>query len=220
MTNNINTKDYWDDRFSSRDWEDKSGRLQTENFAKGQLKYFNIPENFTGTILDFGCGLGDAMPIYKQRFPKAKLIGLDISQSAIEKCNMKYGHIASFMQGDYSNVPQVDIIISSNVFEHLSHDREIAQALISKCKRLYIIVPYREMPLCLEHVNSYDEHYFSSIGKKYEYQIFSCKGWTQEGIKGLGYGVYFKNIFRFLMRKKLHRRQMQIMFSFEGEGSS
>ncbi|MDX8412753.1 MAG: hypothetical protein R8J85_01570 [Mariprofundales bacterium] len=77
MDENINTKAYWDDRFSSGDWEEKRGRWQTESFAKGQIEHLKISSDFKGTILDFGCGLGDAMPIYRQSFPLAKLIGMD-----------------------------------------------------------------------------------------------------------------------------------------------
>ncbi len=88
--------------------------------------------------------MGDAIPIYKKNFPKAKLIGLDISGEAIKKCRDKFGDIAQFICGDYTSVPEVDIIISSNVFEHLSNDKIIAEYLLNKCKILNIIVPYKE----------------------------------------------------------------------------
>ena len=219
MSVNINTKEYWDDRFSSDDWEKKRGRWQTESFAKGQIKRLNIASDFTGALLDFGCGLGDAMPIYKENFPYAELIGMDISQSAIDKCRDKYNEIATFMQGDHSSTPEVDVIIASNVFEHLSDDRDIAKHLLSKCRYLFIVVPYKEMPLCSEHINSYDEHYFSALGK-YNYTIFPCIGWTQYGIRGLWYNVYFKNIFRFFLGKKPCSRAMQIMFRFENTSNT
>ena len=63
---NINTKEYWEKRFSTGDWEKSKGKTQTEDFAKSQVKYLNISKNFSGTILDFGCGLGDAFPVYKK----------------------------------------------------------------------------------------------------------------------------------------------------------
>jgi SAM-dependent methyltransferase len=214
MSKNINTKEYWEDRFSSRDWEKKHGRWQTESFAKEQMKHLKISSDFSGSLLDFGCGLGDAFPVYKKNFPWAKLIGIDISQSAINKCREKYGKIARFIQGDYNSIPEVDLIIASNVFEHLSDDRNIANCLLSKCKLLFIIVPYKEKPLCSEHINTYDEHYFLALGK-YDYSIFPCIGWTQYGIRGLWYNVYFKNIFRLVLGKRLIFRNMQIMFRFE-----
>ncbi len=215
MRENINTRSYWENRFSSGDWEAKQGRWQTENFARGLIPHLQIRDNFEGTLLDFGCGLGDAMPIYRKHFPKARLVGFDISQSAIDICHKRYGSIALFMQGDPDSVPNVDIIIASNVFEHLTDNREVAKCLFPKCKSLYIMVPYKEQLSFPEHINTYDENYFLEIGK-YDYKVFPCVGWSQYGIKGLWYQVYFKNLFRFLLRKPLCHRNMQIVFHFGG----
>jgi SAM-dependent methyltransferase len=214
MTDNPNTRNYWEQRFSTGDWESKGGRRQTESFATGQIPYLKIAADFDGTLLDFGCGLGDAMPVYKGKYPKARLIGMDISQSAIEMCRRKYGSIASFMHGDCASVPEVDIVIASNVFEHLSNDRQAAKSLLLKCKSLYVIVPYKEWPLFPEHVNTYDESYFSELGN-YTYRVFPCSGWSQYGLRGLWYQVYFRNLFRLLVRRPLSRRNKQILFHFK-----
>lgn len=214
---NINTKQYWEKRFSSGDWEDSKGREQTQGFARSQVKRLDIKKNFNGTILDFGCGLGDAFPIYKIKYPKAKLYGIDISEEAIKKCQKKYGNIATFFSGTEEAVPKVDIIISSNVFEHLSDDITIAKKLKEKCKTLYIIVPYREDKkgrLSNEHVNSYDENYFNSVSDQITYKTYRSKGWG-ETTKDLFYKVYFKNIGRFILGKKLRKKLKQIMFKIE-----
>lgn len=213
MNQNINSKEYWDWRFSSLDWIEKGGRQQTSGFATAQVVHFDILPDFNGEIIDFGCGLGDALPIYKQHFPNATFIGIDISQSAIDQCVEKFGNIARFIRGDYNIVPETDVIIASNVLEHLSNDREIAGHLLSKCKSLYIIVPYKEQPICSEHVNFYDEKYFSDL-KPVAVRVFPCKGWTQFGLRGLVYNVWFKNIFRYLFKRTLVRRNMQILFQF------
>jgi SAM-dependent methyltransferase len=213
MNNNINTRSYWDDRFSSGDWDEKSGRWQTENFARCQIPHFQIPNEFEGTMLDFGCGLGDAIPVYKEHFPKARLLGVDLSQSGIDKCRERYGAMASFVQGDHQSVSPADIIITSNVMEHLTNDRDVAASLLSKCKTLYIIVPYKEHPLHFEHVNTYDEHYFRDIGS-YNYTIYPCIGWSQYGVKDLWYQVYLKNVVRAFLRKPLRIREKQIIFHF------
>jgi hypothetical protein len=171
--------------------------------------------DFEGTLVDFGCGLGDAMPVYREHFPKAKLIGVDISQSAIDICRTRYGTFAAFAQGDCESVPTADVIIASNVLEHLTDDREAARCLLSKCKSLYVVVPYKEAPpLCDEHVNTYDERSFSDLGD-YDFKVFPCVGWSPFGIR-LWYHIYFKNVFRFLLRMPLRRRNMQIIFRFSG----
>lgn len=213
MSRNINTRNYWENRFSSGDWELCQGRIQTADFAMGQLPHLPIERNFNGTILDFGCGLGDAIPIYKDHFPNAKLIGMDISQSAIDKCMIKYGLIGSFFQGTVENIFDVDVIIASNVLEHLDNDKDIVRALLSKCKQLYIIVPYDEMPLCSEHINRYREDYFSEF-ENYDYKIFKCQGWSYFGFMDLYYHVYFKNILRFFLGRPLVHQRKQIIFRF------
>jgi len=210
---NINTKQYWDNRFRTGDWEKKGGELQTKKFAESQIKYFGINSDFKGTILDFGCGLGDAMPIYKKMYPNANLIGIDISEQAINKCKIKYGNIALFNIGDHNNIPKVDIIIASNVFEHLTDDISIAKSLFDKCCQLFIIVPFNEkINIDSEHINSYDETSFEKIGN-YNFVIFKSKGWSQYGFN-LIFNIYFKNVLRFLLRKKINKRAKQIIYIF------
>lgn len=207
---NINTKAYWEKRFQN-DWEKRNGRKQTENFAKSQSKYFKFDSSFNGVILDFGCGLGDAMPVYKEFFPKAKLIGIDISTIAIAKCKEKYGDIAEFLAGDITIIPEVDIIIASNVLEHLDNDIEIAKKLLKNCNQLYVTVPYKEHPLSTEHINYYDEDYFSMIGSS-ESRIFYSAGWTEYGARLIKLRIM--NLLRLFFRQPLKKRSQQIMFYF------
>jgi len=210
---NINTKSYWDNRFSNGDWESKNGRNQTMEFAKSQVSLLDIPKDFSGSILDFGCGLGDAFPIYKDVYPNAKLIGLDLSEKAIEKCRTKYGEIAEFISGDYMVVPKVDIIITSNVFEHLSNDKAISSHLKKQCDVLYIVVPYREVitQVC-EHVNSYDENSFKDLNLQF-YKIFITRGYSQYGFSLL-IDVHLKNILRPLIGRRMVKRSKQILMKF------
>jgi SAM-dependent methyltransferase len=214
MADNVNTRNYWEQRFSSGDWEAKRGRWQTQSFAKGQIPYIHLNGDFEGTLLDFGCGLGDAMPIYKESYPKAKLIGVDISQAAVDICRERYGSFAAFAQGDFSSVPEADVIITSNVLEHLDDDRTIASGLLSRCRHLYVITPYKEDPLCAEHIRSYDELHFKGVGE-YSYKVYPCAGWSQFGINDLWLQVRIKNVARFFLGRRLVRRNMQILFHFE-----
>jgi SAM-dependent methyltransferase len=217
---NINSSEYWDYRFSSGDWEEKKGRQQTLAFAKEQVARFNIPNSFSGAILDFGCGLGDAMPIYKNKYPVAHLVGVDHSEKGIAKCRHKYGHHATFIVGSFDDIPPVDVIISSNVFEHLSNDVAVAEALLRKCTRLFIIVPYREplrMAVEHEHINSYDEDSFSSLPCLRK-EVYNSAGLGRLTGVSILYQVWFKNIFRWLIRGKIWRyvAPQEIMFEIKG----
>lgn len=208
---NINTKNYWENRFGTGDWEDKGGRTQTSSFAKAQVRHFLLDKSFKGSLMDFGCGLGDAIPVYHRSYPKAKLMGIDVSESAIEKCKERYGSLADFTHGTHEECPSADVIVASNVFEHLSDDIAIARCLRNKCRELYITVPYRESPLSSEHIRSYDENYFKALGH-YDFVIFPSKGWSEYNLAFAKLKI--KNFTSALLGGAIRARNLQIMFRF------
>lgn len=156
---NLNTKFYWDDRFRSRTWS-HSGREQTRRYAESNVKQMDIESDFQGSILDFGCALGDALPVYRAAYPFASLFGSDLSTEAIVQCRKIYGQIASFDAGTYETVTPKDIVIASHVMEHITNDKLIVSHLLEHCRLLYVIVPFKENPLYHEHVNYYEEDYY------------------------------------------------------------
>ena len=205
---NINTKSYWDTRFRCGDWESRGGRRQTRFFARALARHADIPRDYSGVLLDFGCGLGDAIPVYHRWFPGAKLIGMDVSEEAIAKCRERYGQLAEFYAGDNEKVPKVGIIVASNVFEHFSGDEIIARQLLTRCRDLFILVPYREtLAAGTEHVNSYDESSFESFDVK-QRRVFGCPdgGWAR------WVDIHLKNVLRPLFRRPRAHRMEQILF--------
>jgi len=156
------------------------------------------------------------MPVYREHYRGASLIGVDITQAAITKCRQRYGDIAQFMQCDYAHIPDADVIVSCAVFEHLSNQMEVARHLLRKCSDLYTIVPYKEvLSPGAEHVNSYDETSFTELGECNS-TVFLSEGWSEYGLR-LWYHVHLKNLLRpFFGRKILHQKRM-IMFHLVGE---
>lgn len=211
---NINTLDYWNDRFGSGDWDRKGGFSQTRMFAEAQLPLLQISPATTGTVCDFGCGAGDSIPIYRTAWPDASLMGVDFSSAAIELCRSRYGDIATFICGDASSVPDVETIICSNVFEHLDDDIGIVDALLNKCKTLKIIVPYDEHPLTEEHVRSYSKDAFNQFEVK-RVVVFDSDGWTERHPREL-LGLYLGNVARLVTGRKLRNRRRQVLFDVVG----
>lgn len=204
MSKNINTKEYWDSRFEGKEksWKGNAGEFQTRSFAKEIVKRLKMPPEFDGTILDFGCALGDAIPVYRRKYPFAKIIGVDFSSSAIEQCNMKFGNIATFMVGTIDNVPKVDTIVMSNVLEHLSNDKECVTKLLVKCTDLYIAVPYDEkINSGGEHINTYNENTFDYL--KADKSIYLCRGYSLKEKLSSYINIELKNVARFFLRKPL-----------------
>ncbi|MFJ6023049.1 class I SAM-dependent methyltransferase [Brevundimonas sp. NPDC092305] len=210
-TEQINSPSYWEKRFATGDWQTHRGSWQTTEFAKAQVKRFGIPADFDGTIVDFGCATGDAFPVYREAYPKAKLVGVDISNSATDEARRKYGEFATFIAGGVEAVPASDVIIASNVLEHLDDDLAIATELRLKSQRLFIVVPYREAPLDLEHVRSYEADRFDSLGPK-RHVIYYCVGWTEFGRGLIRKAV--KNVGRIFRAQPVYPVNRQIMFEF------
>ena len=102
-----------------------------------------------------------------------------------------------------------DIVIASNVFEHLTDDKKVAEKILQKTKVLYIIVPYKETRLMNEHINSHDELYFSEFNVLW-FKIFFSKDWTEYGFRL--FKLRARNFIRFLAGKEIQPRSRQIMF--------
>lgn len=211
---NKNSNDYWNERFGTGDWEAKGGFRQSFLFAESQVPVFGLPRDFKGQICDFGCGAGDAFPVYRRYFPNAKLVGVDFSEEAINLCRKRFGEIAEFICGDECVVPISDVIICSNVFEHLTDDLSVARNLIKKCRELFIIVPYREWPLSDEHLREYNERSFKEL-QPIKTLVFLAKGWSYYGKEFLKQ-ILFRNIIRFFSGKPCIRQRKQILFKIGG----
>ena len=214
----INSKNFWNDRFSNNFWESQGGRQQTHDFACAQVGHFDIKNNFSGRLLDFGCGLGDAFPVYRQTFPAARLVGVDFSSEAIKKCHEYYGSIGEFICSDHQSCPEADVIVTSNVLEHLENDQDVAKTLLSKCRELYIVVPYREQYLIDEHLRAYDKHSFDALSPV-RIKVFASRGWSQYGLRWRWWEFHTKNLLRPFFGKPLSRRRMQILYHFRNPDS-
>jgi SAM-dependent methyltransferase len=167
----INSREYWDARFHSGDWERRAGRWQTERFAQFFLRHVALPaEPFS--LLDFGCGLGDALAVLRAAAPHGRYAGCDISAAAVAKCRARYGEAATFFVGTAETLPeQWDVIYCSNVLEHLTDPIAVAGHLLAHCRTLHIMVPYQELyhgrPITpneeIEHQYTFDEHAFDAL---------------------------------------------------------
>src|SRR5437899_1231384 len=109
-----NSRRYWDMRFRSN-WEANNGRLQTALFATGFVVATQglLPDDDIGSILDYGCGCGESLPILRMRFPKAALWYYDFSPAAMGRAAKYYGSIASAF--DSAHDRSFDLVYCSNV---------------------------------------------------------------------------------------------------------
>ena len=211
----INSQAFWDRQFADGCWERVGGPHQTRAFAEAQVRRLGLPPDFSGTLVDFGCGLGDAFPVYRRTWPGARLIGVDFSAAAIARCRERYGELAAFVQGEHAAVPCADVIVASNVLEHLAQDQTVAQALARRCRVLYVIVPYREQYLIDEHRRAYDRGAFPGLACQ-SLRVFACRGWSQYGWRALWWEIRAKNLLRPWFGRVPVRRRLQVLYRLGG----
>lgn len=167
---NKNTLATWEAYFRDG-WEKNNGRRQTRLFAQYFLDTVSLPPD-AKTLLDVGCGLGDALPEFKARYPHLALSGCDVSEVAIEKARETFEEIATFQVWGFDQIEsRYDVIFCSNVLEHFEDYLAIARHLLRHCRWLFVMVPYRELrsgkPLEVAegewHVATFDEHTFDAL---------------------------------------------------------
>jgi len=214
---NINNCNYWNDRFST-DWTGKGGDVQTEEHILTLLPFLRLPRNYEGTIMDFGCAIGNGMPILRRYFPKARFIGVDYSRTAISQCIRRYGDLAEFVCNEDSEIPHADIIISLHVIEHITDDKAVIELLLKKCRSLYVTVPYQEdISLVPEHVHRYDIEYFKELKEYRNCYVIAERPFTLFGAVRSLYHIEAKNAIKWFLGRRLSKRRRQIVYVFEND---
>lgn len=162
---NINSKEYWDNRFDT-DWESYGGSSQTKFFAELACKM--MPEWFVRDmranqykIYDMGCALGDAVDVLSSYFENEHVKGIDFSDEAITIAREKYPNhsyfVADFTQPltEYS----CDVIFCSNVLEHLKNPKKILEEFAKiASKYIVVLIPFKENVEIAEHITKFNEH--------------------------------------------------------------
>jgi SAM-dependent methyltransferase len=126
-------------------WEKNRGPSQTRRFAEFFHRSVRIPwTNFS--VLDVGCALGDALPVWHKKYPSAELYGCDVAEMAVTRCKERYGGMARFFRASFEEIQGFwDVIYCSNSLEHFEQYLEIAEALLLQCKMLFVLTPFGEL---------------------------------------------------------------------------
>src|SRR5690554_6938608 len=73
-------------------------------------------------VLDFGCGIGNAIPHFERHFPQAGIIGVDVSGRSIELARQAHRG-ARFERIEGTRIPlpdgSVDVAMAACVYHHL-----------------------------------------------------------------------------------------------------
>lgn len=209
-------------------WEQNDGRNQTRLFATFFCKTINLDYEKEFSLLDAGCALGDAVRVFAERYPNAKITAVDVSPVAVERAKEKYGHLANFLVCNIDEISNnYDVIYISNVLEHYLKYQDKARYLTKKCNRLCIMVPYDERekqggkpitpdPSHTRHQYPFYEDSFNFLVKegfarRIETYIISCPGtWGWDRRQRITHGI--DNFFRKITGRPIVLEPLQIIY--------
>jgi trans-aconitate 2-methyltransferase len=95
-----------------------------------------IPAAAPDTVVDLGCGAGNLAPLFLQRWPQAKLLGVDSSPEMLAKARADYP-AASFEQGDVATWrprQPVDVLYSNATLHWLDGHATLIPDLLASVK--------------------------------------------------------------------------------------
>ena len=77
-------------------------------------------------ILDFGCGIGAAIPFFRKHLPAARLTGLDVSRKSLDIAEERFPGEAEFVVFDGATMPfadgSFDVVFTACVFHHIPEE--------------------------------------------------------------------------------------------------
>lgn len=144
-----NTRDRWERRFTHGEWSEVSGSELTETFARcivDALPLWVTQEiGRPGTqILDWGCALGEGVGVFRETWTSAQVAGMDFSRVAIDTALDTYGPPFHW-EADGKLQDEVDVLITSNVLEHLIEPHWVMATQMPFVRSFYILlVPFEE----------------------------------------------------------------------------
>lgn len=169
----VNSRAWWDE-FFERQWDANGGTAQTRHFMERLIASIpdvdlSLLQNRQLSILDWGCALGEGVHALAERFPRARVVGLDFSREAIETARQRHGY-SEFIHTPNGEIPEpFDVIVTSNCLEHFDEPIELLRKHLTSCRELYVaLVPYDESPLCQYHRSSFRESSFPDRIDRFE----------------------------------------------------
>jgi SAM-dependent methyltransferase len=220
-------KNWWENYFSKDGgWEKNGGPTQTRLFAQKFTEIIKNEPTESFSILGAGCALGGALEHFAKVYPNACLSGIDFSEKAIASCVESFGKSVNFKAGDLDEVEGFyDLIYCSNTLEHFADFEEKARRLASHCKKLCVLVPYKEFDAMGNSLkpnpNDHHQHTFEQdsfdfllsekLALTVNTEVFSCVGawgWT----KKQKVEQTIKNVGRYLRKRPKRLPPRQILY--------
>jgi SAM-dependent methyltransferase len=125
---------FYDSRYWENAYMDAPSRLEVGR-VKELLGTLRRPVE---TVLDFGCGQGSWIPILRETFAGAEVVGIDISRRAIDMAQRRFPR-ESFRWFDGGAAPfddeSFDLVFSYHVLEHVLDIERTASEMVRIARR-------------------------------------------------------------------------------------
>lgn len=95
-------------------------------FARGRIQWLQKclreRNEASQSIMDYGCGIGSATPLFLELMPRAKVLGVDVSLESLATARSKYGSPrAQYVPfGEYQPAAEMDLAFCNGVFHHIA----------------------------------------------------------------------------------------------------
>lgn len=153
MTENIDYAKFYDEHSKYQELR-KSGsiyrKMRLEEVDHYKNKYLSelVPTNIRfNTILEVGCATGDIISRFPIDIPFKNRYGIDISPKNIEFAKNEYpdvnffdSNFETFLKSEGKNI-EMDIIILSDIFEHVENDVELLKMAFTYGKYVLVNIP-------------------------------------------------------------------------------
>ena len=152
----INSREYWDERFANGSWQMNDGGMQAEYFAR--LFQKNVPDwlkNYVRdrklSVLDLGCAQGEGTKVLSEIW-SGQVSGADFSADAVAEAGNRYADLRFEVQDALDLHGEWDAIFLSNVLEHFEKPYEVLSKIEAHARHMVIImVPFEETSDIDEH---------------------------------------------------------------------
>lgn len=183
-----NSKEYWEQRFSDGDWEKYDGDKQSAFFS--QLFVQEMPqwlrEDLSGNkwnLADYGCAEGGGTAVLGGEFPACSVTGYDFSEAAIVKARTQYDNCCFAVADIFEEIPETDVVFSSNTLEHLPEPFGIMQRLVAASRKHTIfMLPFEDDYGFPEHINTFSAGFFPDIFDNHYLSLFKVIDCREQGI--------------------------------------
>jgi ubiquinone/menaquinone biosynthesis C-methylase UbiE len=116
------------------------GRLRAYHIMK-KIRELGLDKKAGISMLDAGCGRGDLVTNFARKYREWKLTGIELDKERLDIARLvkeKMGLLnADLMPGDLTlieSINEFDIIVSSDVLEHIENDKEVLKRLYKALK--------------------------------------------------------------------------------------